>query len=205
MWQDNAPESLRQGTWWKPEKPRSALRENRTRHDFIMVFAHAIGVGRSGRSGRNSLRWTPCSAGNRNILPKCSTMAFQGRRQVVFRQHGGLGRPPYGSLAIPLKCYRNSTHKIRNPKQILSTKSQCSKPCTGGFRPQPPSRSRNDTGRRRAPMAVCRQCNEPSRDNTSTERRTGGSVIWFLDFRFVSDFVLRISDFPLQRFVQGIF
>jgi hypothetical protein len=45
-----------------------------------------------------------------NILAECSTTVFQGRRREGFRQHGGLGRPPYGSLAIPLKCYRNRSH-----------------------------------------------------------------------------------------------
>jgi hypothetical protein len=37
-------------------------------------------------------------------------MALPGRRQVVLRRHGGLGRPPYEALAIPRTCY-----KSRNP------------------------------------------------------------------------------------------
>jgi hypothetical protein len=40
---------------------------------------------------------------------------------------------------------------------------------------------------------------------TKAENKSEVSIIRILDFRFVSDFVLRISDFRLSRFLQVIF
>jgi hypothetical protein len=53
--------------------------------------------------------------------------------------------------------------------------------------------------------AVSRHGEQPGHDRAPSERRMEVSLIRILDFGFVSDFVLRISDFRLGRFVQVLF
>jgi hypothetical protein len=56
---------------------------------------------------------SPSYSEQRNILAECSTTVFQGRRQGIIGQHGGLGRPLYGAARHSAKMLP----KNRIPKQ----------------------------------------------------------------------------------------